>query len=268
MPRPSFRGDPYAVLGVSVDASATAIKARWRRLAREHHPDLVGGDSDASVQATRRMARINAAYELLSEPQRREAWDRDHGRVSRGAASRGYASRSTGFDESAAGGAAGRREGAEPGGPPRPRPTRPVTGRVDASGVLRPRNAVTTPPGLHRTLPGHPPRGRTFSEREPLRASQPCGPVTRRRGARPAARPSLADAMAMPLEFGRFRGHTLGEVADFEPTYIDWIATTVSRDRDLVVAARVVRDELDRLGVVRRRRTPHPGFGLRREGVA
>src|SRR6266511_3752858 len=169
MPRPSFRGDPYAVLGVSLDASATTIKARWRRLAREHHPDLVGGDPDTSVQATRRMARINAAYELLSEPERREAWDRDHGRASRGTSSRGYASRGRGSE--------GAREGADstaggpgvatPGGPPRPRPTRPVTGRVDASGVLRPRNAVTTPPGLHRTLPGHPPRGRSFSEREP-----------------------------------------------------------------------------------------------------
>jgi curved DNA-binding protein CbpA len=266
MPRPSFRGDPYAVLGVSVDASATTIKARWRRLAREHHPDLVGGDHETAVQATRRMARINAAYELLSEPERREAWDRDHGRASGAAASRGYASGDRG-SEGSGDRADGAADGAS-GGPPRPRPTRPVTGRVDASGVLRPRNAVTTPPGLHRTLPGHPPRGRSFSEREPLRASQPCGPVTRRRGTRPPARPALADAMAMPLEFGRFRGHTLGEVADFEPTYIDWIATTVSRDRDLVVAARVVRDELDRLGIVRRRRTPHPGFGLRREGVA
>ena len=264
MPRSSFRGDPYAVLGVSADASATTIKARWRRLAREHHPDLVGGDSDAAVQATRRMARINAAYELLSEPERRESWDRDHGR-----ASRGTAPRRQGSDGSREAPGAGSGAGAPgPSGPPRPRPTRPVTGRVDASGVLRPRNAVTTPPGLRRTLPGHPPRGRSFSEREPLRASQPCGPVTRRRGARPAARPSLLDAMAMPLEFGRFRGHTLGEVADFEPTYIDWIATTVSRDRDLVVAARVVRDELNRLGIVRRRRAPHPGFGLRREGVA
>ena len=74
--------------------------------------------------------------------------------------------------------------------------------------------------------------------------------------------------MTVPLEFGRFRGHTLGEVAGFEPTYIDWIASTVSRDRDLVVAARVIRDELDRLGIVRLRRTPHPGFGVRREGVA
>lgn len=72
----------------------------------------------------------------------------------------------------------------------------------------------------------------------------------------------------MPLDFGRFRGHTLGEVAAFEPTYIDWIASTVSRDRDLVVGAKVIRDDLDRRGVARRPRPPHPGFGLRREGVA
>jgi curved DNA-binding protein CbpA len=257
MPRPSFRGDPYAVLGVAADASGATIKARWRRLAREHHPDLVGGDAEASVQATRRMARINAAYELLSEPERRDDWDRAHGIAFR-----------RGQDASAA--ASGGRAGSAdaPAGPPRPRPTRPITGRVDATSVFRPRNAVTTPPGLRTTLPGHPPRVRRHVEREPLRASQPCGPVTRRAGSRPAARPSLDEALALPLEFGRFRGHTLGEVAAFEPTYIDWIASTVSRDRDLVVAARVVRDELDRLGIVRRRREPHPGFGVRREGVA
>ena len=155
-----------------------------------------------------------------------------------------------------------------PEGPPRPRPTRPVTGRVDASSILRPRNTVTTPPGLRTTLPGHSPRPRGRTEAEPLRASQPCGPVIRRRAARPAPRPSLDEAMTVPLEFGRFRGHTLGDVAAFEPTYVDWIASTVSRDRDLVVAARVIRDELDRIGIVRRRRTPHPGFGVRREGVA
>src|SRR6266542_4815262 len=144
MPRSSFRGDPYATLGVAIDASAATIKARWRRLAREHHPDLVGGDAETSAQATRRMARINAAYELLSEPDRRVAWDRDHG----------VASRRGGSTASATSGAAGRAGdgGAGAGGPPRARPTRPVTGRVDASGVLRPRNAVTTPPGLRRTL--------------------------------------------------------------------------------------------------------------------
>src|SRR3990170_2311027 len=223
MPRPSFRGDPYAALGVASNASAATIKARWRRLAREHHPDLVGGDADASVQATPRWAARGTA---AGPPAR------------------------------------------TPEGPPRPRPSRPVTGRVDASSILRPRNTVTTPPGLRTTLPGHPPRPRGRTPQEPLRASQPCGPVIRRRAARPAPRPSLDEAMTVPLEFGRFRGHTLGEVAGFEPTYIDWIASTVSRDRDLVVAARVIRDELDRLGIVRLRRTPHPGFGVRREGVA
>jgi hypothetical protein len=56
------------------------------------------------------------------------------------------------------------------------------------------------------------------------------------------------------LEFGKFRGHTLGQVADFEPSYIDWLASTITRDRDLVAYARVIRDELDRRGVARRRR--------------
>ena len=255
MSRTSFRGDPYATLGVARDATVAAIKSRWRRLARENHPDLVGRDQDAAAQATKRMARINAAYELLSDPLRRSGWDREHGLA-------GATSGAAGGTRSAAS------ADATPAGPPRPRPTRPVTGRVDATGVFAARNAVTTPPGLRRTLPGHPPRASSRSQREPLRASQPCGPVTRRPGGRAAARPTLADAMAMPLDFGRFRGHTLGEVAGFEPSYIDWIASTVSRDRDLVVAARVIREDLDRRGVVRRHRPPHPGFGLRREGVA
>jgi len=256
MPRISFRGDPYATLGVARDATAATIKARWRRLAREHHPDLVGRDTDAAVQATSRMARINAAYELLSDPQRRSGWDIEHGAP--GARGRGAAS----------GPGPRAPEYAGPSGPPRPRPTPPVTGRLDATGLFHERNAVTTPPGLRTTLPGHPPRATSRGRPEPVRASQPCGPVTRRAGGRAAPRPRLEDAAAMPLEFGRFRGHTLGEVADFEPSYIDWIASTVSRDRDLVVAARVIRDDLDRRGVVRRRRPQHPGFGLRREGVA
>lgn len=251
MRRPHFRGDPYVLLGVTPDASPATIKARWRRLARETHPDLVGGDAEASVRATRQMARINAAYELLAEPERRADWDREHGIAT--ARPRGAAAAAPGPSP------------APPPGPPRPRPARPVTGRFDASALFRPRNAVTTPPGMRTTLPGHPPRAGRRAERETLRASQPCGPVLRRAAGRPATRPSLDEARAIQLEFGRFRGHSLGEVAAFEPTYIDWIARTVSRDRDLVVAARVIQEELDRQGIVRRGRSPHPGFGIRRE---
>jgi hypothetical protein len=45
-------------------------------------------------------------------------------------------------------------------------------------------------------------------------------------------------------------------VAAFEPSYIDWLATTITRDPDLVAAARVVRDDLDVRGIVRHERPP------------
>ena len=56
--------DPHEVLGVDRDASQATVKAAWRRLAREHHPDLAP-DSAARRDATRRMAEINAAYQAL-----------------------------------------------------------------------------------------------------------------------------------------------------------------------------------------------------------
>jgi hypothetical protein len=54
------------------------------------------------------------------------------------------------------------------------------------------------------------------------------------------------------MEFGKFHGHTLGQIAGFEPSYIDWVAGTVTRDPDLVAAARVVQADLDSRGVGRR----------------
>jgi hypothetical protein len=67
--------------------------------------------------------------------------------------------------------------------------------------------------------------------------------------------PSIEDAQDLELIFGKFHGHTLGEVADFEPSYIDWLASTMTHDPDLVAAARVLRRRLDELGV---RRHPRP----------
>src|SRR4029450_7560035 len=72
---PRFRGNPYEVLGVSRDATTVTIKRRWRDLAREHHPDRAAGDAAAAAELTARMARINAAYDLLSDPLRRAHWD-------------------------------------------------------------------------------------------------------------------------------------------------------------------------------------------------
>jgi hypothetical protein len=73
--------------------------------------------------------------------------------------------------------------------------------------------------------------------------------------------PPLHEAAALELPFGKFHGHTLGQVAAFEPSYIDWLATTITRDPDLLAAARVVRDDLDRQGIIRR---PRPDTAERR----
>src|SRR6187549_1052203 len=113
------RRDPHEVLGVDARATPTQIKAAWRRLARTNHPDLTGDDPAASRLATRRMAEINDAYAALTRnadrPTRNKAAGRDD----------------TPFEP----GVAHRR-----GDPPAPKPTRPVTGRVDMSGVYQPRN--------------------------------------------------------------------------------------------------------------------------------
>ena len=63
--------DLYALLGVSRDADAEAIKKAYRRLARQLHPDV---NPDPEAQA--RFQEIGRAYEILSDPQKRAAYDR------------------------------------------------------------------------------------------------------------------------------------------------------------------------------------------------
>lgn len=240
------------MLGVAADASQATIKAAWRRLAREHHPDLTGGDPAAARVATRQMAEINAAYESLRAG---GAAGRVAGRTARGgdAGPPRRPGSSGDYAEAAPIGTAGR----APGGSPRPKTHRPVTGRLDTSGTLHVRNATTSSAPKRPAHPlGHQPYRSRTEEREPPRASDPTGPLRRSRVPRfrPPARPALATALAMRIDFGKFHGHTLGEIAVFEPSYIDWVAATITRDPELVAAARVVRDDLDERGVVRIRR--------------
>jgi molecular chaperone DnaJ len=63
--------DLYALLGVSRDADADAIKKAYRKLARQLHPD-VNPDPDASAK----FQEVGRAYEILSDPQKRAAYDR------------------------------------------------------------------------------------------------------------------------------------------------------------------------------------------------
>jgi len=64
--------DYYEILGVERSADEAALKSSFRKLAMEHHPDRNGG----CEEATGRFKEINEAYSVLSDPQKRAAYDR------------------------------------------------------------------------------------------------------------------------------------------------------------------------------------------------
>lgn len=64
--------DPYQVLGLDRTASAEDVKQAYRRLAKQYHPDLNPGRSDIE----QRFKEVSAAYNLLSDPDRRARFDR------------------------------------------------------------------------------------------------------------------------------------------------------------------------------------------------
>ena len=80
--------DYYEVLGVSRDASDEDIKKAYRRLAMKYHPDRNNGDKAAEEK----FKQVGEAYAVLSDPQKKAAYDR-FGKA--------------GVDPSAAGGAGG-----------------------------------------------------------------------------------------------------------------------------------------------------------------
>jgi len=63
--------DYYKVLGVKKNASEDEIKSAFRKLARKHHPDVNPGDASAET----RFKEISEAYEVLSDPEKRQKYD-------------------------------------------------------------------------------------------------------------------------------------------------------------------------------------------------
>ena len=187
----------------------------------------------AARRATRRMAEINDAYAALT-------------RAGETIEARG-AVRAPPTDAAGDGAHRARRRQARVSDPGRhpartraaarrpPSPRRPVTGRVDMSGHVPAAQPDDHAAGRRATRCRASRRcARTARSRELPRRRQPTGPLESRPRAGHVRRspPPLDDARMLEVDFGKFHGHTLGEIAAFEPSYIDWLAGTVTRDPD------------------------------------
>ncbi|QNI59989.1 DnaJ type III chaperone protein [Synechococcus sp. BIOS-U3-1] len=69
--RSDHHQDPYAVLEVTSSATQAELKAAYRRLVKQHHPDA-GGDDE-------RILALNAAWEQIGDPETRRSFDREFG---------------------------------------------------------------------------------------------------------------------------------------------------------------------------------------------
>jgi DnaJ-class molecular chaperone len=65
--------DYYAGLGLPTSATMEEIRAAYYRLALTHHPDRPGGDAS-------KFRRVHEAYEFLTDPEKKTAYDRSQGR--------------------------------------------------------------------------------------------------------------------------------------------------------------------------------------------
>ena len=138
--------DYYATLGVAKSASPDEMKKAYRRLAREHHPDLHPDKNKA--RASEKCKELNEAYEVLSDPAKKSKYDQlgpgwDQERPARPSSPRreapgfgGGAGEFSGFSdffEGLYGQAGGREFGAGGGAPREPRRGQDVEAEISIS---------------------------------------------------------------------------------------------------------------------------------------
>jgi curved DNA-binding protein CbpA len=211
--------DPYKILQVDSEAEDEVIQAAYRRLARKYHPDLA-----TTADAANRMAAINAAWEMIGEPAKRQAFDRKRAPLKTTPVATTDA---TGPTQGAAGGdtgAGGSSGAAEPGGSAsgaRPAGSSPTAARP-TSGSAPPTETVSRDWTSGRSTQGS-------GYEESMHAADGFG----------AAGPPPGRPSGTVLNFGRYAGWSLGEVARSDVEYIEWL--------DRAPIGRNYRQEIDEI---------------------
>ncbi len=211
--------DPYKALQVDPEADPEVIQAAYRRLAQKYHPDRSSG-----VDAIARMVAINRAWEILGDPGRRAAHDRER-RSGTGAS--------------------------EPTGEGADAPhSSPVSSPVSSPGeaTARTARAGAPPSGAQpsgfRSTGFQPPGSRSPEEvsRDWTSGRSSSGFAYDPQSMRTpdgygAAGPPPGNPSGSVMNFGRYTGWSLGEIARRDLEYLEWL--------DRMPIGRPYRDEID-----------------------
>ncbi len=196
--------DPYKILQVDPEAEDEVIAAAYRRLARKYHPDTATGP-----EALGRMEAINAAWEALGNPARRAAYDRERALAAAVARSGSVQ------------GSAPPRPGGGGDSPQRPAPGSPPSASRPGSAPRAPEPDVVSRDwvsGRSSVGGGYDPSMRTAD------------------GTGAAGRPP-GNPSGSVMNFGRYSGWSLGEIARSDLEYLEWL--------DRMPIGRPYRDEID-----------------------
>ena len=200
--------DPYKILQVDPEAEDEVIAAAYRRLARKYHPDTATGP-----EALGRMEAINAAWEVLGNPNRRAAHDRQ--RAVQAAMAR------AGTTGAAASG---------PSGAPGDAPHRPAPGPTPGPAPTTARPASPSRPREPEVVSRDWTSGRST-------VGGGYDPSMRTADGTGAAGQPPGNPSGSVMNFGRYSGWSLGEIGRSDLEYLEWL--------DRMPIGRPYRDEID-----------------------
>ena len=213
MTDPIERGfDPYKVLQVDSEAEPEVVQAAFRRLAQKWHPDLAT-TPEARTEAAARMVAINRAWSILGDSARRDVYDAERAGTAR-----------SGRPGAAAGTAEASARPHDPWATTHGSPGSSDRGSAPGS-APRPPEQVSRDWTSGRSSSGY-----TY------------GPSMRMADGDGAAGPPPGRPSGSVLNFGRYAGWSLGEIARRDLEYVEWL--------DRMPIGRPYRDEID--GILRK----------------